>query len=597
MSPQNPETIRDVILQSGINFASCEFILGRDRPPLTYSDFRDQFFYVEKTLRQAGLGLDARVGVKIPNGPDLASCLLCVMGSATCIPMHTDTPELEIARVAKPLKLEAIILTADDAMSETEFWTSHGVMVITLCKNVEDISGQFTLEANDTRPKASAGIVSPSDFAIILLTSGTTASPKLVPHTQSSIVFSAVCSRQFFNYTKDDRTVSVMPLIHGQGLFVGLLPVLASGGSIACGEKLEPEHFLELYQNFTPTWFTAIPSFYQALLTYTESHQTSLKKDQLRFLRTGSAHMNTELIEDVETLFDAPLLMGYGSAEGSNISNNPIPPAVNKPGTVGISYGQEVAIMDAMGKLLGPNKLGEVVLRGDGVTSGYLENPKANAELFKNGWLRTGDLGELDAEGYLTLAGRLKEQINRGGESVSPLEIEEAIRSHPSIKAAAVFAIEHPTLGEDIAAAIVSEEEDLNDRKLAQYLASSLSISKIPHEFIFLEKLPVTHIGKIDKSELSNLLAVQKAQRKSTDSVAPRNELEKTIKNIWIEVLNKKNVSVTDHFLDLGGDSLSAMMIITRISERIGVNLEFSTLFTCPTIADQAEQIQSQMGC
>lgn len=594
MSLAPPTTLRGLIIQSGRKFGAAEFIRAGGRAPLTYTEFAGQREYVERELRAAGMGPGSRVAVKIPNGPELASCLLCVMASAVCVPIHSDVRAGELDQVAADLHLDAIVLAAKDAMSEAAYWTARGVEVIAL--HADGAAGRFTLHTGPGRGCPPPASMSPSDTAMIMLTSGSTASPKRVPVTQAGVVNAAIQSSKFFRHTQEDCGLAIMPLNHGQGLMVSLLPVMVSGSSVVCGEKLDPGHFFELYETFEPTWFTAIPTFYQALLKYA-SGRPPLNNHRLRYIRTGSAHMPASVMQEARALFGVPVLMGYGSAETCHITNNPIPPRINKPGTVGVPYDNEVAIMDADGNHLGPHVVGEVVVRGKSVTPGYLENPGANADLFMNGWLRTGDRGRLDQDGYLTLVGRIKDQVNRGGESISTLEVEEAIGAHPSVAGVAVFAVEHPTLGEDIAAAVVCQDGGLSESALTDYLSGFLNASKIPREYLFLDALPLTDVGKIDKSNLPGmLLSRRRARRQERAAVRPRTECEETLERIWTDVLKVPQVSVTDRFLDIGGDSMSAIMIINRISDRIGGRLAISSLLSSATIAEQARQIQHLLG-
>ena len=597
MSINQPTTIRELILKSGKQFGAAEFIKAAGRSPMIYSKFKAQYDYVESTLRDAGITADSQVAVKIPGGPEFASCLLCVMASAVCVPINADISEQELGKIVMQLHLAAVVLTAEEAESRAAFWSSCDIKIIVLSTQRDDVAGQFTLSVNASNSRPKSRSVVATDVALILLTSGTTGFPKHAMHTQSSLVFTAIQSSQFFKHTQDDCGLAIMPLNHGQGMFVALLPVPVSGSSIVCGTSMNPEHFFDLYEAFKPTWFTAIPTFYHALLRYASSHSVVLGNNQLRYIRTGSAAMSSDLMRDVASFFGKPVLMGYGSAESCHITNNPVPPGINKPGSVGVPYGNEVAIMDQAGLLLERYEIGEVVVRGSQLTSGYFDNLNANAELFVDDWLRTGDLGKLDKDGYLTLLGRTKEQINRGGESISPLEIEESIRSHPSVIDVAVFAVEHPTLGEDIAAAIVAKNGELDERTLKHFLSALLSVNKIPHEVLFIAELPLTNVGKVDKKNLATMLTGLKTSRqKEQSSIYPRSDLEVILERIWSEVLNVPSVGVTDLFLDLGGDSLLAQMIINRINTEIRTHLDVSSLFFCSTIAEQAQLINSSTG-
>ena len=300
-------------------------------------------------------------------------------------------------------------------------------------------------------------------------------------------------------------------------------------------------------------------------------------------------------MRDVEALFGLPLLMGYGSAESCHIANNPISPGQNKPGTVGISYGNDIAVINDYGQNLPNGEVGEVVVRGPQVTRGYLDNDKANAALFVNGWLRTGDLGKLDDDGYLSLVGRLKDQINRGGESISPGEVEEAIRSHPAVLQAVVFAFAHPALGEEIAAAIVPREEGLNAGMIANYLISVLAANKIPREYLLLKELPLTRIGKVNKIALASLLEEARLQqqdtKRSVEGAPPSGELEELVALTFASVLEQPTPGRNANFFKLGGDSLSGQRAVIALEQQLALELSPTLLFAYPTVCSLAEQL------
>jgi acyl-CoA synthetase (AMP-forming)/AMP-acid ligase II/acyl carrier protein len=380
-----------------------------------------------------------------------------------------------------------------------------------------------------------------------------------------------------------------MPIHHGQGLFVGLLPALVSGSSVVCASQLDPGLFFELFTSFQPSWFTAVPSFYQALLSFAKQHQIVMSNPKLRYIRSGSAPMTSQVMREVEAFFGIPVLMGYGSAESCHIANNPLPPQQNKPGTVGIAYGNAIAIVDSSFQRLPNGQIGEVVVRGMQVTLGYLNNASANQELFVDGWLRTGDLGSLDEDGYLTLVGRIKDQINRGGESIVPAEIEEVLLSHPSVVDASVFAFTHPTLGEEIAAAIVCRREELDAAMLSKYLAGHLQASKCPRKFLMLRELPLTRIGKINKLELKRIV---EAGLKSQSSDSPAiGDIEKLVASVISEVLELNPPGREANFFLLGVDSLSGTRVIARLSEQLSLELPITLLFEAPTVRTLAERI------
>ena len=249
-----------------------------------------------------------------------------------------------------------------------------------------------------------------------------------------------------------------MPLFHIHGLIAGLAAPLSRGGAVFCTPGFNALKFFAEMEAARPTWYTAVPTMHQAILTRAGRNSDIIARHPLRFVRSSSASLPPKVIGELEAAFHAPVIEAYGMTEAAHqMACNPLN-GVRKPGSVGLAAGPEIAVMDEAGGLLGRGEIGEVVIRGDNVTLGYDNHPKANAEAFVNGWFRTGDQGVIDAEGYLTLTGRLKEIINRGGEKISPREVDEALMDHPAVLQAVTFAIPHPMLGEDVAAAVVLRE-------------------------------------------------------------------------------------------------------------------------------------------
>jgi acyl-CoA synthetase (AMP-forming)/AMP-acid ligase II len=259
-----------------------------------------------------------------------------------------------------------------------------------------------------------------------------------------------------------------------------------------------------------PTWYTAVPTMHQTILSRAANNRAVIEANPLRFIRSSSSAMPTQVIREIEQVFGAPLVESYGMTEAAHqMAANPLPPRARKPGSVGIAAGPEVAIMDTDGKLLPPGEIGEIVIRGENVTLGYESNPKANAEAFTNGWFRTGDQGVMDAEGYFTLTGRLKEIINRGGEKVSPREVDEVLMDHPAVAQVVTFAIPHDKLGEEVGAAVVLREgATLAEKELREFAARRLADFKVPRKVLFLDEIPKGATGKLQRIGLAAKLGL-----------------------------------------------------------------------------------------
>ncbi len=344
----------------------------------------------------------------------------------------------------------------------------------------------------------------------MLHTSGTTSRPKIVPLSQRNLAASAQHIARTLAFTSADRGLNIMPLFHIHGLIAGILAPLSAGGQVCCTPGFNALKFFAWMEEARPTWYTAVPTMHQTILARAANNRAVIEANPLRFIRSSSSAMPTQVIREIEETFGAPLVESYGMTEAAHqMAANPLPPAVRKPGTVGIAAGPDVAIMDMQGALLPAGETGEIVIRGENVTRGYENNPKANAEAFTNGWFRTGDQGVMDADGYLTITGRLKEIINRGGEKVSPREVDEVLMDHPAVAQVVTFAVPHDKLGEDVGAAVVLREgASLTEKELRAFAAERLADFKVPRKVLFLDEIPKGATGKLQRIGLAAKLGL-----------------------------------------------------------------------------------------
>jgi acyl-CoA synthetase (AMP-forming)/AMP-acid ligase II len=259
-----------------------------------------------------------------------------------------------------------------------------------------------------------------------------------------------------------------------------------------------------------PSWYTAVPTMHQAILARAERNKEIAARAKLRLIRSSSASLPPQVMQALEETFHCPVIESYGMTEASHqMASNPLPPKARKPGSVGLAAGPEVAIMDDAGTLVPRGGLGEVVIRGPNVTKGYEANPDANAKAFANGWFRTGDQGTIDDEGYLRLTGRLKELINRGGEKVSPLEVDEILMDHPAVQQAVTFAMPHDKLGEEVACAVVLREGmSASEREIRDFAATRLADFKVPRKVVILAEIPKGATGKLQRIGLAQKLGL-----------------------------------------------------------------------------------------
>jgi acyl-CoA synthetase (AMP-forming)/AMP-acid ligase II len=396
--------------------------------------------------------------------------------------------------------------TLDEALARTR--GLDAVPVVELVPGA--VAGEFTLEGGTPGAAARPGAAEAEDVALVLHTSGTTARPKIVPLTHTNVTSSAGNIARTLRLGAEDACLNVMPLFHIHGLIAATLASLAGGGAVICTGGFNALRFFGLLDAERPSWYTAVPTMHQTILARAERNAEIIVRAPLRFIRSSSASLPAQAMKDLAAVFGAPVIESYGMTEASHqMCSNPLPPGAQKPGIVGLPAGPEVAIMDDDGSILPQGEIGEVVIRGPNVTKGYEANPEANAKAFTNGWFRTGDQGMFDADGYLCLTGRLKELIKRGGEQVSPLEVDGVLSEHPAVAQALTFSIPHAMLGEEVGAAVVLRDGmAVTERELRDFAALHLADFKVPRKVVFLEEIPKGATGKLMRIGLAEKLGL-----------------------------------------------------------------------------------------
>ncbi len=374
-------------------------------------------------------------------------------------------------------------------------------------------AGQFTLESRDAsarRRSAQSGYSIARDIALVLHTSGTTSRPKMVPLSVGNLCASAAHIGRTLQFQPGDIGLNIMPLFHIHGLIAGVLAPIAAGSQVFCTPGFNAFKFFGWMDEARASWFTAVPTMHQAIAARAAGHLDVIRRHPLRFMRSSSSPMPPQVMAALEALFAAPLIESYGMTEAAHqMSSNPLPPAVRKPGSVGLPAGLEIAVVGNDGTHLGPNAVGEIVIRGPNVTSGYDGNPQASAECFQGGWFRTGDQGALDSDGYLRITGRLKEIINRGGEKVSPREIDEILMDHPAVAQALCFGVPHAVLGEEVAAAVVlMQGSAATAGQLQAFVAQRAAHFKVPKQVLLMNEIPKGATGKLQRIGLAKKLGL-----------------------------------------------------------------------------------------
>jgi len=468
-------------------------------------------------LNAIGIGRGDRVAIVLPNGPEAASCFVAVASGATAAPLNPAYKADEFAFNLADLNIRGVIVMDGVNSPVIAAARSAGIPLIRLVPRADGgpaggPAGDFTLhtDAATLTQAARTGPASGDDIALVLHTSGTTSRPKIVPLSQINVTASAYHIAEALALSPDDVGLNIMPLFHIHGLIAATLASLAAGASVSCAPGFNAFRFFSWFAAVRPTWYTAVPPMHQAILGLAERNARTIVDGRLRLIRSSSAALPPRVMTAMEAAFGVPVLEAYGMTEAAHqMASNPLPPAARFPGSVGIAAGPEIAILAPDGGMLPADETGEVAIRGRNVFPGYENNPEANEAAFADGWFRTGDEGRLDVEGYLHLTGRIKEQINRGGEKVSPLEVDTVLMDHPAVAQCLTFAVPHPILGEEVAAAIVPlEGVRCEETELREFAATRLAAFKVPRRIYFLEELPRGATGKFMRADLARTLGL-----------------------------------------------------------------------------------------
>jgi len=481
-------------------------------PPLRYRDLQSLARRTVETLNALGIGRNDRVAIVLPNGPEMATSFVCIAAGAATAPLNPSYRADELEFYLTDLKARALVVEGGVDSPARGVATKLGVPILELTPHRERGAGTFSLAPAGrlSGSPARGGFGAAEDTALLLHTSGTTSRPKLVPLLQRNVLASARHIGATLSLSGSDVCLNIMPLFHIHGLIAATLSSLAAGGQVSCTPGFNALKFFGWLDEVKPTWYTAVPTMHQAILARADRNQEIVARSRLRFIRSSSASLPPQVMSELERTFRTPVIESYGMTEAAHqMASNPLPPRARKPGSVGIAAGPEVGIMDEAGHLLDRGAIGEVVIKGPNVMPGYESNPDANAKAFSGGWFRTGDQGLLDQDGYLRLTGRLKELINRGGEKVSPLEVDEVLMDHPAVAQVVTFGMPHDKLGEEVAAAVVLREgKAATDRELRDFCATRLADFKVPRKIVLLAEIPKGATGKLQRIGLAAKLGL-----------------------------------------------------------------------------------------
>ena len=581
-----PTTIADIVRIKALAAPDALAILAPGRAPLAFGALARAIDATIRSLARAGFGRGDRVALALPEGPEMAVAVLSVSGCATCMPLNPALDEASYRIALSTLRADAVIVGGEDSPAARAA-AALSVPVVRLVFSLADPAGVFTLEAGTSRPAKAEEPPASDDIALVLHTSGTTERPKAVPLSHRRLAGPALDRALQCGLTPADRCLCVRPLFTSGGIRRCLLPALAAGGSIVCTPGLAGNSLVEWLETFEPTYYSGAPAIHRALLDEL-ARRDAVPRFTLRFILSASAALPAELASRLTERLGVPLLQGYGMTEAGVVAQNPLPPGVSRAGSVGLPAANEFAILGDAGTLLPAGETGEIVVRGPEVFDGYENDPAANRRAFVEGWFRTGDLGYVDADGYLFIVGRAKELINRGGFKVSPSAVDAALLRHPEVADAATFAVPHATLGEDVITAIVVRERGTaTPQALRDFAFANLPSFMVPSQIVLDAQLPRSVTGKLQRAAIAHLMRT----RLRPPFTPPRDRREQEIAGLFAEVLGMGPIGAFDNFFELGGDSLRGAQLVSRVNAAMRSNLEVASLFRRPTVAEFAVEL------
>ena len=468
---------------------------------LSYKDLKLFIDKISKQLAGNGLSNKDRAAIVLPNGPYMASSFLAISSYMSAAPLNPSYKSEEYEFYLKDLNPKIVLVEKN---SENPVVDVAKKLKIELCEinpEKDGPSGIFNIYEKESE----YSLPDESDEALVLHTSGTTSRPKIVPLTNKNIFSSAENISKSLNLSENDHCLNIMPLFHIHGLIAILASSMKAGASVCASNGFNAIKFLDIAKSEKITWYSGVPTMHQAILLRARRNLEITKVLKLRLIRSSSASLPPAVFKDLNDVFSCPVIEAYGMTEATHqMTSNPLPPKQQKAGFVGLPAGPEVCIMNENGEVLKQGDEGEVCIKGENVTLGYDNNEEANKTSFTNGWFRTGDQGYFDNEGYLKISGRLKEIINKGGEKISPLEVDNVLMDHPLIDQAVCFGYEDKMLGENIASAIIIKSgEAFSENDVLEYAQEKLAKFKIPKKIFFVEEIPKGATGKLQRNVLA----------------------------------------------------------------------------------------------
>ena len=543
-------------------------LIEPDGITLSYKELWEQIEAINGRLREAGIGPGQRVAVLLPQGALQVRAVTGVLCEHVAIPLQSKTTAAEVGSQLRRLAASALIVTSEH---EAEASSAGELGLAVVVARADRPPRAWDLRVG-VAPLSQAA--QQSDAALCLITSATTGHSRVVPLTTANLDAGIESRRRTLHLTASDRLLLMTSFCHIIGV-ENALAQLAVGGVVIATGGFDSARYLHWLNELGPTWYDCAPTVHQAALSQLKSASLAMPVS-LRFLQSAGAPLPEEVKQGLEKVLQVPVFNDYGMTEACPIAVDAYLDGERVANSAGRSAGLQIGIMSSSGDLLQADEEGEIAVRGAAVFLGYEGDAAANRSAFVDGWFRTGDLGRLDREGNLFVTGRLKEMINRGGEKILPGEVDAAFETHPAVLDAAAFAVPHPTLGEDVACAVVLRNgtvSQVSARELRRHAAQHLASFKVPHRIHFVDEIPRGELGKPQRwlltERVSGISATAPTPAEFSEQLKA-NGIVINLHEIWARMLGREDLSFDEDFFEAGGDSLAAINMLAEVDQRFG---------------------------
>ncbi|MDP3385832.1 MAG: AMP-binding protein [Eubacteriales bacterium] len=566
-------------------------LLNPDGSGATYHDFETIYCQVTDFFERSSMKRTDRIAVLSSDGMSLGLLSLPVIENAVLVPVDFDLSEDRLAYFYRLLKVDHILTDRPEGHGY-QAAKREGLGIIAFERTIVHDKWRFDFNMIQLPSfKPSESCVNADDIAMVLTTSGTTSTPKIVPSTYDSLLHSIRIVVSHYGYNENTMNLILTKMSRINSVSIMLRSLLA-GGSAVISNGFKHNELIDILNGLPVTSFALSPAVLVSLADYAEKNGLVIPHRSLSYIRATGAPLTKQLKERLEELFHVPVVQSYGMTETKNIASTYKAPKGYKEGSVGVSTGSSVRILD-----------GELLVSGPSVFSGYENDPDNNRDYFSDGWFRTGDMGYVDEDGYIFITGRIKEMINRGGEKVSPYELEKAILSNPDFQDAVAFPYPNPYGSEDVGVAVVMRQGYATSLlALRKLLYHRMDAYKLPSLLFVVDGIPVGPGGKIQRKSLYDTLVqdypnacetlISMEQSATADDVSLTGTQSKLLE-IWRRVLNIEHINPDYSFFDLGGDSLSAAALFSEIEDTFGVQIPFAPFFKDGSMANLSQLVDN----